>query len=42
MMSQVHQVDCVNRSLRDIPIGSVPIVFGEDPPQILPVVKGHK
>ena len=43
MMSHVDQVNCVDRLLRDIlkvdkPFGGVPIVFGGDPRQILPVV----
>ena len=43
MMSHVHQVDCVDRSLHDImkidkPFGGIPVVFGGDPQQILPVV----
>ena len=43
MMSHVDQVNCVDRSLRDIlkvdkPFGGVPIVFGGDPRHILPVV----
>ena len=43
MMSHVHQVDCVDRSLQDIlkstqPFGGVVLVFGGDPRQILPVV----
>ena len=43
MMSHVDQIDCVDRSLRDIlkvdkPFGGIPIVFGGDPRQILPVV----
>ena len=43
MMSHVHQVDCVDRSLRDIlkvdkPFGGITIVFSWDPRQILPVV----
>ena len=43
MMSHVYQVDCVDRSLRDImknekPFGGIPIVFGGDPRQILPVM----
>ena len=44
MMSHVHQVDCVDRSLQDIlkssePFGGVVVVFGGDPRQILPVVR---
>ena len=43
MMSHVDQVDCVDRSLRDIlkvdkPFGGIVVVFGGDPGQILPVV----
>ena len=43
MMSQVHQVDCVDHSLWDImkvdkPFGGIVAVFGGDPRQILPVV----
>ena len=43
MMSYVNQVDCVDRSLRDIlkvdkPFGGIVVVFGGDPQQILPVV----
>ena len=43
MMSHVDQVNCVDRSLRDIlkvdkPFGGIPIVFAGDPRQILPVV----
>ena len=43
MMSHVHQVDCVDRSLQDImkvdkPFGGIVVVFGGDPHQILPVV----
>ena len=43
MMSHVHQIDCVDRTLRDImkldkPFGGIPTVFGGDPRQILPVV----
>ena len=43
MMSHVDQIDCVDRSLKDIikvdkPFGGIPIVFGGDPRQILPVV----
>ena len=43
MMSHVHQIDCVDRSLQDIlkvdkPFGGIPTVFGGDPRQILPVV----
>ena len=43
MMSHVHQVDCVDWSLRDIlkidkPFGGITIVFGGNPRQILPVV----
>ena len=43
VMSHVHQVDCVDRLLRDIlkvdkPFGGIPVVFGGDPRQILPVV----
>ena len=43
MMSHVHQVDCVDRSLQDImkcdhPFGGITVVFGGDPRQILPVV----
>ena len=43
MMSSVYHVDCVDRSLRDIlkkdkPFGGIPVVFGGDPRQILPVV----
>ena len=42
-MAHVHQVDCVDRSLRDItkvdkPFGGIPTVFSGDPRQILPVV----
>ena len=42
MMAHVHQVDCVDRSLRDItkidePFGGIPTVFSGDPRQILPV-----
>ena len=42
VMSHVHQVDCVDRSLWDImktdkPFGGIAVVFG-DPHQILPVV----
>ena len=44
MMSHVDQVNCVDRSLRDIlkvnkPFGGIPVVFGGDPRQILPVVR---
>ena len=44
MMSHVHQVDCVDRSLHDImkinkPFGGITVVFGGDPQQILPVVR---
>ena len=43
MMSHVDQVTRVDRSLRDIlkvdkPFGGIPVVFGGDPRQILPVV----
>ena len=43
MMSHVDQIDCVDRSLRDIlkldkPFGNIVVVFGGDPHQILPVV----
>ena len=43
MMAHAHQVDCVDRSLRDIrkvnkPYGGIPTVFSGDPRQILPVV----
>ena len=43
MMSHVDQVNCVDRSLRDIlkddrPFGGIPVVFNGDPKQILPVV----
>ena len=43
-MSHVDQVDCVDRSLRDIwkvskPFGGIVVVFGGDPQQILPVVR---
>ena len=43
MMSHVDQVDCVDRSLRDIlkvdkPFDGIVVVFGGDPRQILPVV----
>ena len=43
MMSHVNQVDCVDRSLRDIlkvdkPFGGIVVVFGGDLQQILPVV----
>ena len=43
MMSHVHQVDCVDRSLQDImkndhPFVGIVAVFGGDPRQILPVV----
>ena len=43
MMAHAHQVDCVDRSLRDIrkvnkPFGGIPTVFSGDPRQILPVV----
>ena len=43
MMSHVDQVDCVDRSLRDImkvdkPFGGIVVVFAGDPQQILPVV----
>ena len=43
MMSHVHQIDCVDRSLRDIlkvdrPFGGIPTIFGGDPRQILPVI----
>ena len=43
MMNHVHQVDCVDHSLRDImkidkPFGGIAVVFGGDPRQILPVV----
>ena len=42
-MNHVHQIDCVDRSLRDIlkvdkPFGGIVVVFGGDPQQILPVV----
>ena len=44
MMSHVHQIDCVDRSLRDIikvdkPFGGIPVAFAGDPRQILPVVR---
>ena len=44
MMSHVHPIDCIDRSLRDImkvdkAFGGIPIVFGGDPQQILPVVE---
>ena len=44
MMAHAHQVDCVDRSLRDIrkvdkPFGGIPTVFSGDPRQILPVVQ---
>ena len=44
MMSHVDQIDCVDRSLRDIlkldkPFGNIVVVFGGDPHQILPVVQ---
>ena len=48
MMSDADQVDCVDRSLRDIlkidkPFGEIPVVFGGDPRQILPIVHhGHR
>ena len=43
MMAHAHQVDCVDRSLRDItkvdkPFGGITTVFSGDPWQILPVV----
>ena len=43
MMSHVDQVNCVDRSLRDIlkvdkPFGGIPIVFAGDPRHIFPVV----
>ena len=43
MMNHIDQVNCVDRSLRDImkvdkPFGGIPIVFAGDPCQILPVV----
>ena len=43
MMSHVDQVNCVDRSLRDIlkddrPFGGIPAVFSGDPRQILPAV----
>ena len=43
MMAHAHQVDCVDRSLRDItkvdkPFVGIPTVFSGDPKQILPVV----
>ena len=43
MMSHVHQVDCVDRSLWDImkidkPFGGIALIFRGDPHQILPVV----
>ena len=43
MISHVHHVGCVDRSLRDIckidqPFGGVVVVFAGDPRQILPVV----
>ena len=43
MMAHFHQVDCVDRSLRDIrkvdkPFGGIPTVFSGDRWQILPVV----
>ena len=43
MMSHVDQVDCVDRSLKDIlkvdkPFGGIPVVFAGDPRQILPVL----
>ena len=43
MMAHVHQVNCVDRSLRDItkvdkPFGGIQTVFSGDPRQILPVV----
>ena len=42
-MSHADQLDCVDRSLRDILkvnklFGGIPIVFAGDPRQILPVV----
>ena len=42
MMSHVDQIDCVDRSLRDIlkvdkPFGGIVVVFQGDPQQILPV-----
>ena len=43
MMAHCYQVDCVDRSLKDItkidkPFGGIPTVFSGDPRQILPVV----
>ena len=43
MMSHIHQMDCVDQSLQDIlqvdkPFGSITVVFGGDPCQILLVV----
>ena len=43
MMAHVHQVDYLDRSLRDItkvdrPFGGIPTVFSGDHRQILPVV----
>ena len=43
MMSNAVHIDCVDRLLRDIvkvdkPFGGIPVVFGGDPRQILPVV----
>ena len=42
-MAHIHQVDCMDRSLRDTmkvdkPFGGIPTVFSGDPRQILPVV----
>ena len=44
MMSHVDQVNCVDRTIRDIykddrPFGGIPVVFCGDPRQILPVVR---
>lgn len=44
MMSHIHHVHCVDRSLGDIrkkdkPFGGIPFVFGGDSRQILPVVQ---
>ena len=43
MMSSVHHINCVDRSLRDIfkndkPFGCVTVVFGGDLRQIFPII----
>ena len=43
LMSNKQHIECVDRSLRDIlkvdrPFGGIPVVFGGDPRQILPVI----